>query len=109
MHLGGQIGTLGLQSPGPEAREPLREFCIARLRDDRLDHGGLLLASSARLPSAHAGDQLGEVALRRVAIGYAIAVAIGVPLGLWMGLSPTVFAAGVFFVVLTTICLRFYY
>jgi len=31
--------------------------------------------------------------LRRVAIGYAIAVAIGVPLGLWMGLSPTVFAA----------------
>ena len=31
--------------------------------------------------------------LRRVAIGYAIAVALGVPLGLWMGLSPTVFAA----------------
>jgi NitT/TauT family transport system permease protein len=31
--------------------------------------------------------------LRRVAIGYAIAVAFGVPLGLWMGLSSTVFAA----------------
>lgn len=31
--------------------------------------------------------------LRRVAIGYAAAVVIGVPLGLWMGLSPTVFAA----------------
>jgi NitT/TauT family transport system permease protein len=31
--------------------------------------------------------------LRRVAIGYTIAVAIGIPLGLWMGLSPTVFAA----------------
>jgi NitT/TauT family transport system permease protein len=31
--------------------------------------------------------------LRRVAIGYAIAVAIGVPLGLWMGLSSIVFAA----------------
>jgi NitT/TauT family transport system permease protein len=31
--------------------------------------------------------------LRRVAIGYSIAVAIGIPLGLWMGLSTTVFAA----------------
>src|SRR6185503_6960684 len=31
--------------------------------------------------------------LRRVAIGYVIAVAIGVPLGLWMGLSTRVFAA----------------
>jgi NitT/TauT family transport system permease protein len=31
--------------------------------------------------------------LRRVAIGYTIAVAFGVPLGLWMGLSTTVFAA----------------
>ena len=31
--------------------------------------------------------------LRRVAIGYAIAVVIGVPLGLWMGLSRTVFSA----------------
>jgi NitT/TauT family transport system permease protein len=31
--------------------------------------------------------------LRRVAIGYTIAVAIGIPLGLWMGLSATVFAA----------------
>ena len=31
--------------------------------------------------------------LRRVAIGYGIAVALGVPLGLWMGLSATVFAA----------------
>ncbi len=31
--------------------------------------------------------------LRRVAIGYAVAVALGVPLGLWMGLSATVFAA----------------
>jgi NitT/TauT family transport system permease protein len=31
--------------------------------------------------------------LRRVAVGYAIAVAIGIPLGLWMGLSTSVFAA----------------
>jgi NitT/TauT family transport system permease protein len=31
--------------------------------------------------------------LRRVAIGYAIAVAVGVPLGLWMGRSAIVFAA----------------
>jgi NitT/TauT family transport system permease protein len=31
--------------------------------------------------------------MRRVAIGYAIAVATGVPLGLWMGLSSRVFAA----------------
>lgn len=31
--------------------------------------------------------------LRRVAIGYAIAVVLGVPLGLWMGLSVRVFAA----------------
>lgn len=31
--------------------------------------------------------------LRRVAVGYAIACALGIPLGLWMGLSSTVFAA----------------
>lgn len=31
--------------------------------------------------------------LRRVAIGYSIAVVVGIPLGLWMGLSTTVFAA----------------
>jgi len=31
--------------------------------------------------------------LRRVAIGYGVAVALGVPLGLWMGLSARVFAA----------------
>jgi NitT/TauT family transport system permease protein len=31
--------------------------------------------------------------LRRVAIGFTIAVALGIPLGLWMGLSATVFAA----------------
>jgi len=31
--------------------------------------------------------------LRRVLVGFGIAVALGVPLGLWMGLSPTVFAA----------------
>src|SRR5207245_5759 len=41
---------------------------VARLRDDRLDDGGLLLAPAPRLPPAHAGDQLGEIALRRVAI-----------------------------------------
>ena len=31
--------------------------------------------------------------LRRVGLGYAIAVVLGVPLGLWMGLSSTVFSA----------------
>ncbi len=31
--------------------------------------------------------------VRRVAIGYAIAVVLGIPLGLWMGRSATVFAA----------------
>src|SRR5207245_4355563 len=41
---------------------------VARLRDDRLDDGGLLLAPAPRLPPAPAGDQLGEIALRRVAI-----------------------------------------
>jgi NitT/TauT family transport system permease protein len=31
--------------------------------------------------------------LRRVAVGYVIALALGLPLGLWMGLSATTFAA----------------
>src|SRR5713226_157628 len=66
--LGREVRALGLDPPGPDARQARGELRVARLRNHGLDHGALVLVPALRDAAAHAGDERGELQLRGVAI-----------------------------------------